>query len=142
MAKKFVASVRLQLAPGSATPAPPVGSALGPFGINIMEFCKAFNEKTKKEPKDLVFSVIVDVYSDKSFNFKIKTPLTSLLLKKAAGVEKGSSQTGKEVAGKIKKEDLRKIAEIKLPDLNTDDIEKAVMIIEGTARNMGLEVVD
>lgn len=142
MAKKFIASVRLQLAPGSATPAPPVGSALGPYGINIMEFCKSFNEKTKKEPKDLIFTVVVDIYSDKSFTYRIKTPITSLLLKKAAGIEKGSPAPGKQVVGKVKRDDIRKIAEIKLPDLNTDDIEKAMRIIEGTAKNMGLEIVD
>ncbi len=142
MAKKLVATVRLQIPPGSATPAPPVGSALGPHGINIMEFCKAFNEKTKKEPKDLVFSVIVDIYSDKSFTFKIKTPLTSVLLKKKAGIEKGASEPGRQVVAKLKKSDLEEIARIKMPDLNTTDINKAMKIVEGTARSMGIEIVD
>ena len=142
MAKKHVATVRLQLHPGSATPAPPVGSALGPHGINIMEFCKAFNEKTKTFPKDLVYSVVVDIYSDKSFTFKIKTPLTSVLLKKKAGIEKGASEPGRQVVAKLKRKDLEEIAQMKLSDLNTKDITKAIKIIEGTARSMGIEIED
>lgn len=140
--KKVVAQIKLQIPAGGASPAPPVGPALGQHQVNIMEFCKQFNEKTKDMDKDLILPVRITVYSDRSFKFKIKTPLTSALLKKKARIETGAHSPGKEVVGKIKRSDLVEIARIKLPDLNTDDLDKAVKIIEGTARSMGLQVED
>jgi large subunit ribosomal protein L11 len=140
MAKKKVkAQVKLQISAGRANPAPPVGPALGQHGVNIMEFCKSFNEKTKNQG-DILIPVIVTVYKDRSFTFQLKTPPASSLLKKAAGIEKGSGEPNKKKVGKIRKKDLEKIAQIKLRDLNAYDIAQAVRIIEGTAQSMGLEI--
>jgi len=141
MAKKIKTIVKLQLPAGGANPAPPVGTALGPHGINIMEFCKQFNEATKDKAGDII-PAEVTVYEDRSFTFKLKTPPVSALLKKAAGIEKGSGDPLKNKVGKVTKADIRKIAERKLPDLNTTDLEAAERIIKGTARNMGIDVVD
>lgn len=140
MAKKKVkAQVKLQISAGRANPAPPVGPALGQHGVNIMEFCKSFNEKTKNQG-DILIPVIVTVYKDRSFTFQLKTPPASSLLKKAAGIEKGSGEPNKKKVGKIRKKDLERIAQIKLRDLNAYDIAQAVRIIEGTAQSMGLEI--
>ncbi|WP_457568638.1 50S ribosomal protein L11 [Desulfurobacterium sp.] len=141
MAKKVVAEVKLQLPAGEATPAPPVGPALGQHGVNIMEFVKAFNAATA-DKKGLVIPVVITIYADRSFSFIMKTPPASVLIKKAAGIEKGAHMPKKEKVGKITREQLRQIAETKMPDLNCYDIEAAMRIIEGTARNMGVEVVD
>lgn len=141
MAKKPKAILKLIIPAGKATPAPPVGPALAPHGINIKEFCDKFNAQTK-DKAGLNIPVKVKVFEDKSFEIEIKTPLTSELLKKAAGIEKGSGEPGKKNVGKITREQLRKIAEQKLPDLNTDDIQKAMKIIEAQAKNMGIEIVD
>ena len=141
MAKKIKTTLKLQLEAGKANPAPPVGTALGPHGINIQEFCKQFNEKTKEMTGDVVPAEIT-IYEDRSFSFVLKTPPASALLKKAAGIEKGSGNPLTTKVGKVSRADVRKIAERKLPDLNTDDIEAAERIIRGTAKNMGIEVVD
>ncbi len=141
MAKKVIAEVKLQLPAGEASPAPPVGPALGQHGVNIMEFVKAFNAATA-DKKGLVIPVVITIYADRSFTFIMKTPPASVLIKKAAGIEKGASQPRKEKVGKITREQLRQIAETKMQDLNCYDIESAMRIIEGTARNMGVEVVD
>jgi large subunit ribosomal protein L11 len=141
MAKKRVqAKVKLHIPAAEATPAPPVGSALGPHGINIMEFCKAFNEKTAKD-KGLIIPVVLTVYHDRSFDFITKTPPASILLKRAAKIAKGSPEPNREKVGKVTDSQLTEIARIKLPDLNTDDIENAKRIIAGTAKNMGIDVV-
>jgi|UniRef100_A0A7V3KML9 large subunit ribosomal protein L11 len=139
--KEVVAQVRLQLPAGQATPAPPVGPALGQHGINLMQFVKEFNDRTRNL-QGLVVPVIVTVYKDRSFTFEVKTPLASELLKKAAGIVKGSGEPNKVKVGKVKKSDIRKIAELKMKDLNANDIEAAMRIIEGTARSMGIEVVE
>ena len=140
MAKKEVkAQVKLQIPAGKANPAPPVGPALGQHGVNIMEFCKAFNEKTKNQG-DILIPVIITVYRDRSFTFQLKTPPAASLLKKAAGIEKGSGEPNKRKVGKVSRKDLEKIAQIKLRDLNAYEIAQAVKIIEGTAKNMGLEI--
>jgi len=139
--KQIKARVKLQIIAGKANPAPPVGPALGQQGVNIMDFCKAFNERTKGQG-DVVIPVVITVYKDRSFTFELKTPPTVFLIKKAVGIDKGSGKPNKRKVGKIKKEELKKIAQMKLKDLNTDDLEKAVKIIEGTAKNMGLEVGD
>jgi len=139
--KEVVAQVRLQLPAGQATPAPPVGPALGQHGVNLMQFVKEFNDKTRNL-QGLVVPVIVTVYKDRSFTFEVKTPLASELLKKAAGIVKGSGEPNKVKVGKVKKSDIRKIAELKMKDLNANDIEAAMRIIEGTARSMGIEVVE
>jgi large subunit ribosomal protein L11 len=141
MAKKVVGYVKLQIPGGQATPAPPVGPALGQRGINIMEFCKQFNARTQ-DKIGLILPVIVTIYSDKSFTFVVKTPPASVLLKKAAGVEKGSSEPKRVKVGKVTRQQIREIAQMKMPDLNTDDIEAAMRMIEGTAKSMGIEVVD
>jgi large subunit ribosomal protein L11 len=141
MAKKVVGYVKLQIPGGQATPAPPVGPALGQRGINIMEFCKQFNARTQ-DKMGLILPVIVTIYSDKSFTFVVKTPPASVLLKKAAGVEKGSSEPKRVKVGKVTRQQIREIAQMKMPDLNTDDIEAAMRMIEGTAKSMGIEVVD
>jgi large subunit ribosomal protein L11 len=141
MTKKVKRIIKLIIPGGQATPAPPVGPALGQHGINIAEFCKRFNDLTKdKLGQNLPTRVIV--YEDKSFDIIIKTPLTSDLLKKAAGIEKGSGHSLKEKVGKVTRAQIREIAKIKMPDLNTNDLEKAMKIIEGTARQMGIEIVD
>ena len=140
MAKKISAQVKLQLGAGKASPAPPVGSMLGPHGINMMEFCKQFNAKTA-EAGDTIIPVIITIYGDKSFSFETKTPPASLLIKKAAGIKSGSAIPNRDKVGKITADQVREIATIKLPDLNTDDVEAAMRIVEGTARSMGVTVV-
>ena len=140
MAKKVTAYVKLQIPAGQATPAPPVGTALGPQGVNIMDFCKAFNAKTAKE-QGLIIPVIVTVYSDRSYSFITKTPPASVLLKKAAKLEKGSGVPNKNKVGKVTKKQVEEIAKLKMVDLNTPDLAAAVKTVEGTARSMGIEVV-
>lgn len=139
MAKKVIGIVKLQLQAGQANPSPPVGPALGQHGVNIMEFCKAFNAKTQ-DKVGLIIPVIITIYSDRSFTFITKTPPAAVLLKKAAKIEKGSKEPNREKVGKITRQQLREIAELKMPDLNANDIEAAMRIIEGTARNMGIVV--
>jgi large subunit ribosomal protein L11 len=142
MAKKVNAVVKLQLPAGKATPAPPVGTALGPHGLNIMDFCKQFNAKTAKEPDGMIFPVLVTVYSDRTFTFILKTPPASELLKRAAGIVKGSPEPNRNKVAKVTKKQVEDIARIKLPDLNTTNIEAAMRSVMGTARNMGIEVSD
>jgi large subunit ribosomal protein L11 len=139
MAKKIVANVKLQVAAGKATPAPPVGSALGPHGLNIMDFCKAFNAKTAKQD-GLIIPVVVTVYSDRTYSFITKTPPAAVLLKKAANIAKGSGEPNKTKVGKVTMKDVRDIAQTKMPDLNASNIEAAIKIVLGTARSMGVEV--
>jgi len=139
MAKKVVANVKLQVAAGKATPAPPVGSALGPHGLNIMDFCKAFNAKTAKQ-EGLIIPVVVTVYSDRTYSFVTKTPPAAVLLKKAANIAKGSAEPNKSKVGKVTMKQVREIAQTKMPDLNAPDLDAAVNIILGTARSMGVEV--
>jgi large subunit ribosomal protein L11 len=139
MAKKIVANVKLQVAAGKATPAPPVGSALGPHGLNIMDFCKAFNAKTAKQ-EGLIIPVVVTVYADRTYSFVTKTPPAAVLLKKAANIAKGSGEPNKNKVGKVSMKDVREIAQLKMPDLNASDIDAAVKIVLGTARSMGVEV--
>ncbi|MCS7281602.1 MAG: 50S ribosomal protein L11 [Desulfobacterota bacterium] len=141
MAKKVVAVVKLQLQAGQATPSPPVGPALGQHGVNIMEFCKAFNERTKGQ-EGTIIPVVVTIYSDRSFTFVTKTPPTTFLLKKAAKLAKGSSNPKKEIVGTITRSQIREIAQIKMADLNAKDLEGAIKIIEGSAKSMGLEIVE
>ncbi|MGJ8453778.1 50S ribosomal protein L11 [Pseudothermotoga sp. U03pept] len=141
MAKKVVAEVKLQLPAGKATPAPPVGPALGQRGVNIMEFCKRFNAETA-DKAGMILPVIITVYEDRSFSFVVKTPPASFLLKKAAGLEKGSGETKRKSAGKVTRKQVEEIAKIKMPDLTANDLEAAVKIIEGTARSMGIEIAD
>jgi large subunit ribosomal protein L11 len=140
--KKVAATIKLQLPAGKATPAPPVGTALGPHGLNIMEFCKQFNAKTAKEPDGLIFPVLVTVYGDRSFSFILKTPPASVLLLRAAGVVKGSAEPNRNKVGKVTKKQVMEIAKTKLVDLNTTNLDAAVRTVMGTARNMGLEVVE
>ena len=140
MAKKVQAMVKLQIAAGKATPAPPVGTALGPHGVNIMDFCKNFNAKTAKD-EGLIIPVVVTVYADRSYTFITKTPPASILLLKAAGIPKGSGTPNKEKVGKVTKAQVEEIARTKLPDLNAADLPAAVKVVEGTARSMGIEVV-
>ena len=139
MAKKIVANVKLQVAAGKATPAPPVGSALGPHGLNIMDFCKAFNAKTAKQ-EGLIIPVVVTVYGDRTYSFVTKTPPAAILLKKAANIAKGSAEPNKTKVAKVTMKQVREIAQSKLPDLNAGDLDAAVRIILGTARSMGIEV--
>ncbi|MFH1030298.1 MAG: 50S ribosomal protein L11 [bacterium] len=139
MAKKLKTVIKLQIPAGQANPSPPVGPALGQHGLNIQEFCVKFNEKTKSQMGDII-PVEISVYEDRSYNFIMKTPPASELLKKAAGISKGSSKPLQDKAGKISKNKIREIAERKMPDLNANDIEAAMKIIEGTARQMGLEI--
>jgi len=139
MAKKIVTTSKLQIQAGKATPAPPVGTALGPHGVNIGEFVSQFNEATKDMGTDIVPAEIT-IYEDRSFSFKLKTPPASDLLRKAAGIEKGSGVPNKNKVGKVKKSDVRAIAEKKMEDLNANDLDAAIKIIEGTARSMGIEV--
>jgi len=140
MAKEVMKLVKLQVSAGKATPAPPVGPALGQAGVNIMEFCKAFNAKTQGVEAGMPLPVVISVYKDKSFDFIIKTPPASVLLKKAAGIQKGSGEPNKNKVGKVTAAQVREIAEAKMPDLNAYNMESAMRIIEGTARSMGLEV--
>jgi large subunit ribosomal protein L11 len=139
MAKKIIANVKLQVAAGKATPAPPVGSALGPHGLNIMDFCKAFNAKTAKQ-EGLIIPVVVTVYGDRTYSFVTKTPPAAILLKKAANIAKGSGVPNKTKVGKVSMKDVREIAQLKMPDLNASDIDAAIRIVMGTARSMGVEV--
>jgi len=141
MAKKVVAEVKLRLPAGKATPARPVGPALGQRGVNIMEFCKRFNAETA-DKAGMILPVIITVYEDRSFSFVVKTPPASFLLKKAAGLEKASGETKRKNAGKVTRKQVEEIAKLKMPDLTANDLEAAVKIIEGTARSMGIEVVD
>lgn len=141
MAKKVVGIVKLQIPAGKANPAPPVGPALGGQGVNIMAFCKEFNAKTA-DKGGLVIPVIITVYADRSFSLKFKSPPASVLLKKEAGIEKGSAVPNKNKVGKVTKEQLKKIVELKKADLNTTDVDAAIRMLIGTARNMGIEVVD
>lgn len=139
MAKKITGVIKLHIPAGQANPAPPVGPALGQRGINIMEFCKSFNEKTKGR-EGLILPVVISVYEDRSFSFVIKSPPSSVLLKRAAGIAKASGEPNKTKAGKVTRLQIKEIAKTKLKDLNTTDIESAVKTIEGTARSMGIEV--
>src|SRR5258706_15071802 len=142
MAKKVTGYIKLQVPAGKANPSPPVGPALGQQGVNIMEFCKAFNAKTQAQAADnLIIPVVITVYNDRSFTFITKTPPAAVLLKKAAGIEKGSGEPNKTKVGKVTKKQVRDIAALKLPDLNTTDLDAAIRTIEGAARSMGLEVV-
>ena len=142
MAKKITAQVKLQIPAGKATPAPPVGTALGPQGVNIMDFCKAFNAKTSgKDQEGLIIPVVVTVYSDRSFTFITKTPPASILLKRAAGIAKGSGAPNKDKVGKVTAKQVEDIAKQKLPDLNAASIAAAVKSVRGTARSMGIDVV-
>jgi len=139
MAKKVIGQVKLQIPAGQANPSPPVGPALGQRGVNIMEFCKAFNAATQAN-QGLIIPVIITVYADRSFTFLTKTPPASILLKKAAGLEKGSAAPGKTMVGKVTRVQLRQIAELKLKDLTAKDLAAAEKSVEGTARSLGLEV--
>ena len=139
MAKEVVKKIKLQLEAGKATPAPPVGTVLGPAGVNLQDFCSKFNEATRDKMGDVV-PCEISIYDDRSFTFVLKTPPAAFLLKKVAKLQKASSKGANEIVATISKEDLRKIAETKLPDLNAYDIESAMKIIEGTARNMGIAV--
>jgi large subunit ribosomal protein L11 len=137
--KKVVAIVKLQIPAGKATPAPPVGPALGQHGVNIMEFCKTYNERTARQTGTIV-PVEITVFADRTFTFVTKTPPASVLLKKAAGLEKGSGEPNKKKLGKVTRRQIQEIAETKLADLNTKDLQAAMRMIEGTARSMGIEV--
>ena len=142
MAKKIDGYIKLQIPAGKANPSPPVGPALGQRGVNIMEFCKAFNAATQKMEPGMPIPVVITVYSDRSFSFIHKTPPASYFLKKAAGLQKGSGETGKGVVGKVTHAQLKEIAEAKMADLNAVTVEGAVEMIKGSARSMGLEVVE
>lgn len=139
MAKEIVKRIKLQIEAGKATPAPPVGTVLGPAGVNLQEFCTKFNDATRDKMGDVV-PCEISVYDDRSFDFVLKTPPAAFLIKKAAKVKKGSTKGANQIVATISKEDLRKIAETKLPDLNAYDVEAAMNIVEGTARNMGIAV--
>ena len=141
MAKKVVAIIKLALPAGKANPAPPVGPALGQHGVNIMAFCKEYNARTSDQA-GMVVPVEISVYEDRSFTFVLKTPPASVLITKAAGIPKGSDQPNKKKVGKITRDQLREIAQTKLPDLNANDIDAAMKIVEGTARNMGVTIAD
>ena len=141
MAKKITGYIKLQIPAGQASPSPPVGPALGQHGVNIPQFCKAFNASTDKIEKGLTTPVVITVYADRSFTFITKTPPASVLIRKAAGIDKGSGEPNKEKVGKINQDQLRQIAETKLPDLNTQDVDQAMLIVAGTARSMGVNVV-
>ena len=141
MAKKVLAQIKLQIPAGQANPAPPVGPALGQHSVNIMEFCKAFNARTAQQA-GLIIPVVITVFADRSFTFITKTPPAAVLLKKAAGLEKGSAEPNRTKVGRVTREQCREIARTKLPDLNATDLESAANMIAGTARSMGLEVVE
>ena len=140
MAKKVVAEVKLQIPAGQANPSPPVGPALGRRGVNIMEFCKAFNAQTQAQG-GLIIPVVITVYADRSFTFVTKTPPASVLLKRAAGLEKGSKEPGKSKAGSVTRAQVEEIARLKMPDLTASDLAAAMRTVEGTARSLGIEVV-
>lgn len=142
MAKKITGYIKLQVPAGAANPSPPIGPALGQRGVNIMEFCKAFNAATGDLEKSMPIPTIITVYADRSFSFETKTPPASFLIKKAANIKSGSKEPGKVSGGKIKRSQLQQIAETKMKDLNANDIEAATRIIEGSARAMGLDVVE
>ena len=141
MAKKVVAIVKLQCPAGQANPSPPVGPALGQHGVNIMEFCKAFNARTQ-EKAGLIIPAVVTIFADRSFTFELKTPPAAVLLKRAAKIAKGSGEPNRDKVGKVTFSQVREIAEMKQPDLNAHDVEMAMRIVEGTARSMGIEVVE
>ena len=138
--KKPVGQVKLQIPAGKATPAPPVGPALGQHGVNIMEFCKSFNARTSSQD-GMIIPVVITIFSDRSFTFVTKTPPAAVLLKKAAGVEKGSGEPNRNKCGKVTRKQVEEIAKLKLPDLNTDDLAAAIRTIEGAARSIGIDVV-
>lgn len=139
MAKKVISTIKLQIPAGSANPSPPVGPALGQAGVNIMEFCKAFNARTQ-DKQGLIIPVVITVYADRSFTFITKSPPASVLLIKAAGLEKGSSEPNRNKVGKVNRDQVKEIAEVKKDDLNANDVEAAMRMIEGTARSMGIVV--
>ena len=141
MAKKVVGQIKLQLPGGQATPAPPVGPALGQHGLNIMDFCKAFNARTQQQA-GVIIPVVITVYADRTYSFITKTPPASFLLRQVAGVQKGSGVPNREKVGKVTRAQVEEIAKTKLPDLNTDSLESAMRTVMGTARSMGIEVVD
>ena len=141
MAKKVLTTIKLQIPAGQATPTPPVGPALGQNGVNIMEFCKAFNAKTQSQ-KGMVIPVVITIFADRSFTFVTKTPPAAVLLKRAAGIDKGSGEPNKKKVGKVTRAQVREIAQLKLPDLTAESIEAAMRTVEGAARSMGLDVVD
>ena len=140
MAKKITGYIKLQVPAGAANPSPPIGPALGQRGVNIMEFCKAFNAQTGDMEKGMPIPTVITVYADRSFSFEMKTPPATWFLKKAARIQKGASETGKQTVGTIRRSQLREIAEVKMKDLNANDLDAASKIIEGSARAMGLEV--
>jgi len=139
VAKKIIAIVKLQCPAGQANPSPPVGPALGQHGVNIMEFCKAFNARTQ-DKQGLIIPAIISIYADRTFTFELKTPPAAVLLKRAAKIAKGSGEPNRDKVGRVTKEQVREIAEIKAPDLNAHDVDAAMRIVEGTARSMGLDV--
>ncbi len=141
MAKKVIATVKLQVKGGQANPSPPIGPALGQHGVNIAEFCKAFNAKTQDQ-QGVVIPVVITIYADRSFTFITKTPPASVLLKQAAKIAKGSSEPNREKVGKVTRKQIEEIARLKFEDLNANDMESAMRIIEGTARSMGIQIID
>jgi large subunit ribosomal protein L11 len=141
VAKKIVAIVKLQCPAGQANPSPPVGPALGQHGVNIMEFCKAFNARTQ-DKQGLIIPAIISIYADRTFTFELKTPPAAVLLKRAAKIAKGSGEPNRDKVGRVTKAQVREIAEVKAPDLNAHDVDAAMRIVEGTARSMGLDVVE
>ena len=141
MAKKIVAIVKLQCPAGQANPSPPVGPALGQHGVNIMEFCKAFNARTQ-DKQGLIIPAVITVYSDRSFTFELRTPPAAILIKRAAKIAKGSGEPNRTKVGSVTKSQIREIAELKAPDLNAHDVEMAMRIVAGTARSMGIDVVE
>jgi large subunit ribosomal protein L11 len=141
VAKKVIGNVKLQIPAGNATPAPPVGPALGQFGMNMMDFCKLFNAKTQSQA-GLIIPVVITIYADKSFTFITKSPPASVLLKKAAGVEKGSGEPNRMKVGQVNRSQVKEIAQLKMKDLNASSLESAMRLVEGTARSMGIHVVD
>ena len=141
MAKKIIAEIKLQIPAGQANPSPPVGPALGQRGVNIMEFCKTFNAQTQAQA-GLIIPVIITVYADRSFTFITKTPPAAVLLKRAAGIEKGSGEPNKKKVGRVTRAQVREIAELKMPDLTAESLEAAMRTVEGAARSMGLDVVE
>ena len=142
MAKKITGYIKLQVPAGAANPSPPIGPALGQRGVNIMEFCKAFNAQTGDMEKGMPIPTVITVYADRSFSFEMKTPPATYFLKKAARIQSGAKEPGKASAGRVKRSQLREIAELKMKDLNANDLDAAAKIIEGSARAMGLDVVE
>lgn len=141
MAKRVIGNIKLHIPAGKATPAPPVGPALGQHGVNIMEFCKAFNVRTQ-DRQGLIIPAVITIYADRSFTFELKTPPAAVLLKRAAKIAKGSAEPNREKVGEVTRRQVKEIAEAKAPDLNAHDVDMAMRIIEGTARSMGIEVVE